>query len=121
LAGAVEVTVQGEQDALRVLARNLADNAVRHTPEGGRVDVIVRRARSEAVLEIADTGPGIPVAERARVLTRFYRRAGEQEGGSGLGLAIVKAIAERHGGRVELDEAPRGGLLARAVFPAGSL
>ncbi|HUN70327.1 MAG TPA: histidine kinase dimerization/phospho-acceptor domain-containing protein, partial [Burkholderiales bacterium] len=83
LAGAVEVTVQGESDALRVLARNLADNAVRHTPEGGRVDVTVRRARSEAVLEIADTGPGIPVAERARVLTRFYRRAGEQEGGSG--------------------------------------
>jgi two-component system, OmpR family, sensor kinase len=121
LAAADEAIVQGESEALRVLIRNLADNAVRHTPAGGRVDVTVRRARAEAVLAIADTGPGIPVAERARVLARFYRRAGEDEGGSGLGLAIVKAIAERHGGRIELDEAPGGGLLARAVFPARPL
>jgi two-component system OmpR family sensor kinase len=117
VAAADEVTLAGDADALRILIRNLADNAVRYTPRGGRVDVSVRRGRSESVLEVADTGPGIPVAERERVFARFYRVQGGDQGGSGLGLAIVKEIAERHAARIEFDDAAGGGLVVRLVFP----
>jgi len=117
LAGAEEVSVRGDAEALRILVRNLADNGVRYTPRGGRVDASVRAHGQEAVIEVADTGPGIPAAERARVFSRFYRGRVGEESGSGLGLAIVKAIAESHGGRVELASAPSGGLLVRAILP----
>jgi two-component system OmpR family sensor kinase len=118
IASADDVTLEGDADALRILVRNLADNAVRYTPRGGRVDVCVRRGRGECVLEVADTGPGIPLAERERVFARFYRVQGSDQGGSGLGLAIVKEIAERHAARIEFDDAAGGGLVVRAVFPS---
>ena len=89
--------VQGDRDALRVLVRNLVDNAVRYTPEGGRVRVSTHQQAAGATLEVVDTGPGIPPSDRERAFDRFYRRANAPEGGSGLGLAIVKAIADRHG------------------------
>ncbi len=120
LAAAEEISVQGDADALRVLVRNLADNGVRYTPRGGRVDVSVHRRDGEALIEVADTGPGVPEADRARVFSRFYRGHAGDESGSGLGLAIVKAIAERHGGRVELGAAASGGLLARVALPSQS-
>jgi two-component system, OmpR family, sensor kinase len=108
-------TVCGDREALRALVRNLVDNAVRHSPEGGCVRVSTRSA--PAVLEVADSGPGIPPADRERAFDRFYRRAGSPEGGSGLGLAIVKAIADRHGAQIRLGEAPQGGLLVTVTFP----
>jgi signal transduction histidine kinase len=108
--------VQGDRDALRTLVRNLVDNAVRYTPPGGRVQVRVRNASDGAVLEVTDSGPGIPTRERERAFDRFYRRANAPEGGSGLGLAIVKAIAERHGARVSLDDGPGGGLNVAVIF-----
>jgi two-component system OmpR family sensor kinase len=109
--------VHGEREALRRLVSNLVDNAVRYTPERGRVDVSACR-RDGAMLEVTDTGPGIAPAERDRVFDRFYRRAGGDAPGSGLGLAIVKSIAERHAARVTLHEGPHGrGLTARVVFP----
>ena len=114
-------TVPGDRDALRTLVRNLVDNAVRYTPPGGRVQV--RTAHSPqggAELVVTDSGPGIPAADRARVFDRFYRRASAPEGGSGLGLAIVKAIADRHGARVALEDAPGGGLRAAVSFPGPS-
>ena len=109
--------VTGEPDALRILLSNLLANALRYTPSDGRVDVSCRLQEGRPVLEVVDTGPGIPEAERERVFDRFYRRAGEQESGSGLGLAIVRTIADRHGAIVSLYEAEGGGLLARVVFP----
>lgn len=121
---ALPVRVRGDPEALRTLVRNLVDNAVRHSPGGGRVRVSIRAAAGPdasaagALLEVADSGPGIPAAERERAFDRFYRRAGAPQGGSGLGLAIVKAIADRHGARVSLAEAPEGGLLASVEFPA---
>src|SRR5882757_2207523 len=96
------LTVRGDREALRVLVRNLVDNAVRYTPPHGSVQVRSRSTPGEAVLEVTDTGPGIAPADRERVFDRFYRRAAAQENGSGLGLAIVKAIAERHGASVVL-------------------
>jgi two-component system OmpR family sensor kinase len=115
--------VTGDREALRVLVTNLVDNAVRYTPEGGRVDVSLRRkagaADAPAVLEVTDTGPGIPAEERARVFDRFYRVPGTVPGGSGIGLAIVRTIAERHGARVELESATdSAGLRVRVTFPA---
>jgi signal transduction histidine kinase len=76
---------------------------------------------SQAVLEVEDTGPGIPVAERSRVFDRFYRGEDAAAGGTGLGLPIVKRIAERHGGAIELLDARQGnGLRVRVAFPVSS-
>jgi len=103
--------------ALRILARNLVDNAVRHAGRGGRVRVQVTAAEAGVILRVDDSGPGIPAAERQRVFDRFYRRSGDDTVGSGLGLAIVHAIAERHGADVRLDDSPLGGLRAEVVLP----
>jgi two-component system OmpR family sensor kinase/two-component system sensor histidine kinase QseC len=112
--------VRGNREALRILVRNLVDNAVRYTPPQGTVRVRCRSHATQAILEVIDSGPGIVPADRKRVFDRFYRRAEAQESGTGLGLAIVKSIAERHGARVSLDEAPGGGLLVTVSFPKAS-
>jgi signal transduction histidine kinase len=112
------LSVPGDAGALRILVRNLVDNAVRYTPVGGRVAVrVIRRDDGAAQLEVQDSGPGIPPSERARVFDRFYRRSGSAEGGSGLGLAIVKAIADRHGARISLGGTLGEGLHVEVVFP----
>ena len=111
------VTVQGDREALRALVRNLVDNAVRYTPPGGRVRVRTRAGAGDPVLEVADSGPGIPPADRERVFDRFYRRTGSASDGSGLGLAIIKAIADRHDAQVSLGEAKEGGLQVTVAFP----
>ena len=121
------VVIEGSADDLHRLALNLVQNAVAHTPPGTRVTASARterRAEAEpvAVLEVADDGPGVPAGLRERVFERFVRGAGPGGGdstpptgpatgasGSGLGLAIVQAVAEAHGGEVELDDAPGGG------------
>jgi two-component system, OmpR family, sensor kinase len=99
------VLVRGDRDAVATLIRNLVDNAVRYSPDAGRVDVSVERTATvppRAVVRVIDNGPGIEAEERGRVFDRFYRRASSREPGSGLGLAIVKAIAAAHGATVEL-------------------
>lgn len=107
--------IRGDQEALRILITNLVGNAIRYTPAGGRVDVTV--GDDDGVfIEVSDSGPGIPAADRQRVFDRFYRRAQSEEAGSGLGLAIVKTIAERHQATVHLGEARLGGLCARVQF-----
>ncbi len=115
--------VTGDADALRILVRNLVDNAVRYGPPGGRVQVRVRIAADPGhavVLEVEDSGPGIPASERDRAFDRFVRRPDAADGGTGLGLAIVKAIADRHGARVSLGDAQPQGLRVTVAFaPAG--
>jgi len=112
------VPIRGEAALLGVLLRNLIDNAVRYSPPTAGVSVTVAtQADGRAFLEVCDQGPGIPAAERARVLDRFYRVAGSNETGSGLGLSIATRIAELHGARLELADGPTGnGLCARVVF-----
>ena len=102
---------------LRLLLSNLVGNAVRYTPDGGRVDVGVQADGGGTLLVVGDTGPGIPADERERVFDRFYRRPGETAEGSGLGLAIVRAVAERHGADVRLRDADGGGLRVEVRFP----
>lgn len=122
LSQARALTLAGDREALRTLLRNLVDNAVRYTDEGGRVDVTVEDGGSAAApraqLTVTDSGPGIPLEERARVFDRFYRRAGTAPPGSGLGLAIVKAIADAHGAALTLTSGPEGrGLRVIVTFP----
>lgn len=109
----------GHFEALRILLRNLLDNAIKYTPEGGRVDVAWHREADGLELRVEDSGPGIDPAERERVLGRFYRVAQSAPGvaGSGLGLSIVQAVARQHGARLELATSTRlGGLCARVRF-----
>jgi two-component system OmpR family sensor kinase len=124
VAAAAPASVSADADALRTLLRNLIDNAVRYSGEGGRVDVAVAAADSAhggARLTVSDDGPGIPAGERARVLDRFYRPAGSTQPGSGLGLAIVRTIAEAHGASVTLGEGPGGrGLAVTVSFPGAA-
>ena len=113
--------VSGDADALRILLANLVSNALRYTPAGGRVDVSCGLLDGCVYFEVADTGPGIPAAERERVFDRFYRRGGDSADGntgSGLGLSIVRTIADRHGAKVSLDDSESGGLLVRVSFPS---
>lgn len=122
MSNAQPVEVLGDSDSLRTLTRNLVDNAVRYTPDRGRVDVAVETniTNGQIVsLKVIDNGPGIPPEERSRVLDRFYRRPGTSPPGSGLGMAIVKAIADSHGARLALDDGPDGkGLAVSVAFPA---
>ena len=116
------VVVDGNRDALRVLVRNVLDNAIRYSPPGGQVDVSVEcdvNARPMALLVVTDQGPGIAPAERDRVFDRFYRVPGAATGGSGIGLALVRSIARHHGGEVRLDDTPSGtGLRVEVALPA---
>ena len=112
------VSVDGDRAALRALVRNLADNAVRYSPHGARVELRVDAPQGVPTLTVDDAGPGIPPADRERVFDRFYRRGLSEEPGTGLGLAIVRGVAQRHGARVTLGDAPLGGLRVTLQFPA---
>jgi two-component system OmpR family sensor kinase len=94
--------VNGDEDGLRILVGNLIDNAIRYTPEGGKVDVNLARDGNLLVLEVKDNGPGIPPGEREKIFERFYRIAGNEVQGSGLGLAIVRQIIDRHGAVIDI-------------------
>ncbi|HIA2382330.1 TPA: ATP-binding protein [Burkholderia contaminans] len=114
-------SVVADVGALRVMFGNLLDNAVKYTPDGGRIDVsLTRDAAGRACVQIGDSGPGIPAEERERVFDRFYRdssaRARTDVAGSGLGLAIVKRVAAQQGATVSLGDAAAGGLLVSVVF-----
>lgn len=110
--------IQGQPDALMILARNLVDNAIKYTPNGGTVDVSVVADTRAVRLTVEDSGPGIPPEERERVFDRFYRVPGSDAAGSGLGLAIIKSIAQQHGATLALGESQRlGGLEVTVTFP----
>ena len=116
-AGAAPL-LRADEALLRVLLRNLLDNAIRYAPRGSGVEVRVESAASGPVLTVTDSGPGIPPGERDRVLGRFYRALGTSEPGAGLGLSIVARIATLHGATLVLGEGPGGrGLAVRVAFP----
>lgn len=100
--------VKGNREFIAQALANILDNAVKYTPEGGAVMLRARRRSSgEIEFSVTDTGPGVPETDRARVVQRFVRLENSRnEPGSGLGLSLVAAVAEAHGGRLELDEGP---------------
>jgi signal transduction histidine kinase len=116
---AVPVPVRADAIRLRQAIANLIDNAVKYTPAGGRVVVRAAADAGDAVLTVSDTGPGVPLAEQARVWDRLYRGdASRSQRGLGLGLSLVRVIVEAHGGRVALRNAPEGGARFEFRLPA---
>lgn len=111
------VTLVGDRVALRALLDNLLDNALRYTPPGARIDVSLRQDADAVLLEIADNGPGIPEQDRSRATERFVRLNQTEVTGSGLGLAIARETAALHGGTLQLDDTPGGGLTVRVRLP----
>ncbi len=112
------LTVLADQDRVRQVITNLAHNAIKFTPAGGRVTISAMKVRSEAVISISDTGIGIPAADLPRIFERFYKadraRAG---GGTGLGLAIAKHIVQAHGGRIWAESDGVNGSVFRFTLP----
>lgn len=123
VTSADDVRIAVAEMDLKTLLRNLVDNAIRYTPQGGRVDLSVSSADDGILVQVSDTGPGIAPDERERAFEAFYRSLDNDEIGSGLGLAIVKAIADRLGAVLRLDyaDAPSAiGLRVTVLFPAPS-
>jgi signal transduction histidine kinase len=113
--------VRGDEQQMGLLVKNLVDNAIRYTPDDGSVRVRVFSADDEAVLEVEDTGAGIPLNAQSRVFERFFRVDEDRargSGGTGLGLSIVKHVAEMHGGHVSLQSELGEGSTFRVRLPA---
>ena len=105
---ATRAEVDGAPDELHRLALNLMENAIKHTPQGTHVRAAVGRENGHVLLSVEDDGPGIAPELRDRIFERFVRGQGDRGGSSGLGLSIVRAVAERHGGTVELADGTDG-------------
>ncbi|RTQ99176.1 ATP-binding protein [Halomonas nitroreducens] len=108
-------TLTAEPGAIATLLQNLVGNALQHSPQGARVRVSLSASPHLLDLTVDDQGSGIPTAQRAQVLERFHRAG--PGAGAGLGLSIVDRLVQRHGGHLELDEAPGGGLRVVARLP----
>jgi len=115
------IGVEGSPDELHRMVLNLLDNAAHHTPAGSHIELSLRTEGTEAVLDVADDGPGVPAEMWDQVFGRFVRGQGPADTaagpGTGLGLAIVSAVAASHGGTVEATESQTGGALFRARIP----
>lgn len=113
--------VWGDQDRLEQVFQNLAANAVRHTPDGGRIELAARPDGARVRLTVRDTGPGIPPEHLDRIFDRFHkvdaaRSAADTDTGSGLGLSIARAIVARHGGTIQAANAADGGAILEVVL-----
>lgn len=109
--------INGNYTALSILVRNLVDNAIRYTPDKGKITVQVKQEKDRVYIIVEDNGPGIPAELRTRVFERFYRVLGNKSPGSGLGLAIVQQIASLHNAKVKLATPESGkGLLIKIIF-----
>jgi two-component system sensor histidine kinase QseC len=112
------IIVRGYEAALAALIRNLIENAMRHVPAGGQVQLSIGRGMREVWLEVIDDGPGIPPEHRAQVFNRFHREAASRGDGYGLGLSIVQRAAQLHDATIELLDSPLGsGLRVKVTIP----
>jgi two-component system phosphate regulon sensor histidine kinase PhoR len=112
-------TLQGDEIKIESVITNLVNNAIKFTPENGRVSVSARCREDELVFYVSDTGVGIPKESLPKIFDRFYRvyREGEQVQGTGLGLAIVKEVVQMHGGRIEVESEVGRGTTLTVVLP----
>ena len=120
LKGDEAVAVQGDRLFLRQALVNLVHNAVKYSPVAGRIVVRVRRSIDAVIVEIEDSGPGVPLEDRARIFDRFYRvdkARWRESGGAGLGLSIAKWVVEAHSGKIGLDSGLKEGCLFRIELP----
>lgn len=111
--------VSVDPDRLLQVLGNLVGNALRHTPNGGRVVLSTARLNDEVLLRVQDSGPGIPAEDLPYIFDRFYRgdKARQSDGASGLGLAIARSLVEAHGGRITAANVPGGGALFTIALP----
>ncbi len=114
---AADLHLTGDAASLSTLLQNLVGNALQYTPPDGQIQVRLQASADQLLLEVADSGPGVPAELRAQLFQRFFRPGGGQ--GAGLGLSIVARIAELHGATVELLDSPLGGLLVAVRLPRG--
>jgi len=117
-----DLEVQGDLQRLEQALQNVAANAIRHTPDNGRVQLSAEPAGDHVRITVHDTGPGIPEEHLPHIFDRFYkadasRAATDTPSGSGLGLSIVRAIVERHGGRVTASNGQEGGAVFELMLP----
>ncbi len=117
-----EVRAACDPDLLDRVAWNLLDNAIKFTTPGGRVEASVSAVDADVVIEVADTGPGVPEHQREEIFRRFYRGNAPHgpQAGTGLGLAIVRAIADAHGGSVTVENRDTGGALFSVRLPTNT-
>ena len=116
-----DVTVWGDEGRLREVVVNLVDNAVKYNRPGGHVYVSLREEEQRVLLQVTDTGIGIPEDKQKRVFERFYRADvshSDKIEGSGLGLSIVKHIVDQHQGRISLTSKENSGTRITVSFPA---
>ena len=109
--------MEGDAVRLRQVLGNLLANALRFTPEGGFVDLTLSTAGSRAVLQVSDSGPGIPADELPRVFDRFFRGRHAASAGSGIGLAVVSELIDAHGGSVRAANRPGAGAVFTVDLP----
>jgi signal transduction histidine kinase len=120
-AAAQPVWVEGYDALLFRLVFNLAENAIKYTPAGGRIEVTLEQRDGSAVLQVKDTGPGIAPEAQAHIFDRFYRGDPAREGdGTGLGLALARSIAELHRGEIRLSSAPGLGTCFQVTLPVAA-
>ncbi len=119
-----ETLYRGDEGLLRQMLLNLLDNAIKHTPRGGEVDVTLARSASTVEITVADTGAGIPLEDQPKIFERFFRAdkarsrtGGANGGGGGLGLSIARWIAEAHDGTLELRRSGAHGSVFAASLP----
>ncbi len=111
--------ILGNPVRLRQMINNLIGNAIKYTPDGGQIQVIVRQEGKQIILQVCDNGPGIPSADQPYIFDKFYRGSNvlADTPGTGLGLAIVKSITENHHGRIWVDSSPGRGSTFTIVLP----
>ena len=128
----IDVSIDVADDAEEIVAdsarleqalQNLAANAIRHIPDGGRLQLLADRDNDHVRIVVRDNGPGIPAEHLPHIFDRFYKVDGSRAGttipsGSGLGLSIVQTIVQRHGGEVHASNAPEGGAVFEVILPA---
>ena len=116
VSSTIEARISGDEARLTQVFDNLIDNAIRHTPPGGRVDVVFQHVGSQVICEIRDTGSGIPAQHLPHIFDRFYRAEPARQrasGGAGLGLAIARSIIEAHGGQISAESEEKRGTTIR--------
>ena len=113
-----EYLIKGNHTAIAILIRNLVDNAVKYTHNGGTVTISISKNKREVILDVIDNGPGVPQELKKRIFERFFRVVGSKATGSGLGLSIVKQIVDIHNAHIIVKDNPHGksGLIIEVKF-----
>src|SRR5208283_3495209 len=115
-----DLTPLADRAKVRLILDNLLSNAIKFTPRGGTISINARAEREQLVLDVMDSGPGIPQEERKRIFEAFYQGKTPQGGhvkGTGIGLSVVTEFVNAHGGSIEILEAPAGGAHFRVRLP----